>query len=139
MFLTPVKYRLAAVSAILSILLLFIAPLISLSLYLSHSQSLLTAAETHAQRMNNEEMPGMDMPHGMAMQKGDHTMSPESGMLCGYCELLVHFPFFAWIAAAVLWLITALSRFSPYLPYRTIVLLPCYPPRLSRGPPRVLS
>ncbi|MBT0724869.1 DUF2946 domain-containing protein [Rosenbergiella sp. S61] len=79
------------------------------------------------------------MAHNMSAKKSDQTQFPASGMLCGYCELLVHFPFFVWIAAAILWLITALSRTPPLLPYRTIILTPCYPPQLSRGPPQVIS
>ncbi|WKX26737.1 DUF2946 domain-containing protein [Tatumella ptyseos] len=143
MFLTPVKYRLAAVLAVLSILLLFIAPLISQSLYLYHASHTM-----HTEPRCSEDMTGMGdmsqmsdamMSHNMSADKSDHTSLPASGMVCGYCELLVHFPFFAWIAAAILWLLSALALTPPQLPYRTIVLTPCYPPQLSRGPPRVLN
>ena len=137
MFLTPAKYRLAAVFAVLSILLLFIAPLISQSLYLSHSSHYSqTEQRCNDDTMGNEEMAGAMMSHSMSAEKNDHIVLPASGMLCGYCELLAHFPFFAWIAAAILWLLSALSLTPPPLPYRTIVLTPCYLPQLSRGPPR---
>ena len=81
----------------------------------------------------------MVMPHAMPMQKSEKPTTTDTGMLCGYCELLVHFPFFLWIAAAILWLISALSRAAPCLPYQTILLVPCYQPQLSRGPPRVIG
>ncbi|WP_241607331.1 DUF2946 domain-containing protein [Rosenbergiella epipactidis] len=137
MFLTPAKYRLAAVLAVLSILLLFIAPLISQSLYLAHaSRSTQTEQRCSDETMGSGEMSDAMMSHSMSAEKSDHAALPASGMVCGYCELLVHFPFFAWIAAAILWLLSALSLTPPSLPYRTIILTPCYPPQLSRGPPR---
>lgn len=139
MFLTPVKYRLAAVLAVLSILLLFIAPLISQSLYLGHAARITQTEQRCSDAMGNGEMSDAMMSHSMSAEKSDHRSLPASGMVCGYCELLVHFPFFAWIAAAILLLISALSRTPPQLPYRTIILTACYPPQLSRGPPRVWS
>ena len=90
------RSRLAAWLALLAILLLFVAPVISKSLAQargSHSVMMMH----HGVMMEMAEMP--EMHHDMAnMQKPDdtlgdhHPMSMMDDSACGYCVLLVHLP-----------------------------------------------
>ncbi|MBT0727476.1 DUF2946 domain-containing protein [Rosenbergiella australiborealis] len=136
MLVHSVKNRLIATLALLSMLLLFIAPLVSLALFLSHSDRVPYTSQSCPLSMNDGAMSEEMMHHMTPQKKGEHS-SVESGLLCGYCELLIHFPFLVSLAAAILWFITALSRVTPRIPYQTIILIPFYPPQLSRGPPSV--
>lgn len=126
----------AAWLGIMSLLLLFIAPVISTSLAQMHAR-----AET--------AMPGMMMPMDhMAM---DHDMMPAEEMpmshtagimpdqaACGYCVLLAHLPLME-IALPLLAWFTLLAARAP--PLRRRLRLPPPPPLCrprSRAPPAPL-
>ncbi|WP_434639244.1 DUF2946 domain-containing protein [Klebsiella sp. I138] len=103
--------RWAAWLALFSILLIVIAPLISISL----------------QKDPTSAMPGMhhammmaDMPHDKAMSypaasQSTHTMPLDHAEACGYCVLLAHVPGMLFALAL---LISALLR-------RVCILIPC--------------
>ncbi|WP_253893509.1 DUF2946 domain-containing protein [Serratia marcescens] len=123
------QQRLAACIAIMAVLLLFVAPVVSKSLM-------------HHQMMGGMAQPAAAMPHdmhAMAMPAADHVghhgMSPEEMIFCGYCELLIHVPLLLWVFVPLLWLMTRIARLpcAPRVvppPIRRLSLRPC-----PRGPP----
>lgn len=109
-FFTPLQQRLSACLAILAVLLLFVAPVVSKDLMARHAGAMAT--------------PMMPMPHGAeampmmhhmddAMMPPGHMMAGEEGIACGYCELLVHVPLMIWAAVPLLWLMMLISRAPP--------------------------
>lgn len=132
-------FRIAAWLALLSIAMLFVAPLISKSL--AHH-------ETCQHEMFSMIMSGMqhDMPmaehcHGDAgmnqrMLSG-HGMSPVEEIACGYCQLLIHLPFDLLILAVLILLIlllfcSPLPQQPPFFP-----LFRAWTPQRARAPPAV--
>ncbi len=121
--------RLAAGIAIMAVLLLFVAPVVSKSLM-------------HHQMMGGMAQPAAAMPHemhGMAMpaaeHAGHHGMDPAEMIFCGYCELLIHVPLLLWVFVPLLWLMTRIARLpcAPRIvppPIRRLALRPS-----PRGPP----
>lgn len=117
------RSRLAAWLGILSIVLLFIAPVISKSL-----------AESRASTTHSMSMPShMGMDHS-SMMMGHHSMSSMAGMsshmsmmddsACGYCVLLAHLSMAMMIVILISQRLPATrdgpkAVVSPYLPKRT--------------------
>ncbi|BEO62828.1 hypothetical protein SMQE30_32510 [Serratia marcescens] len=130
------QQRLAASIAIVAVLLLFVAPVVSKSLMHHQMMGGMTATSSMA------EMDGAAMPHGthaMTMPAADHAghhgMIPGDMIFCGYCELLIHVPLLLWVFVPLLWLMARIARLpcaprvvSP--PIRRLSLRPC-----PRGPP----
>lgn len=108
-FFTPLQQRLSACLAILAVLLLFVAPVVSKDLMARHGGAM---AAPMAMSHSADAMP---MMHHMddAMISSGHMMSGEEGVACGYCELLVHVPLMIWAAVPLLWLMLLLSRAPP--------------------------
>lgn len=103
------RQRLTACVAILAVLLLFVAPIVSKTLM--ERQNALQAAPQHAgMMMHHHEMMDMSMP-GM-----DHHMMDNGEFACGYCDLLVHVPLLMWVFIPFIWLIMVISR-APPLPH----------------------
>ncbi|HAB73190.1 MAG TPA: DUF2946 domain-containing protein [Pantoea sp.] len=109
-FFTPLQQRLSACLAILAVLLLFVAPVVSKDLMARHGDAM--AAPVMAMSHSADAMP---MMHHMddAMMPSGHMMSGEEGVACGYCELLVHVPLMIWAAVPLLWLMMLISRAPP--------------------------
>ncbi len=135
MVVATAKYRLTALFALLLVLLLFIAPLVSASLASASrytATSLISSSE-------HQMMVGMEMPMISASTSSPSTTSKHSdpGVLCGYCDFLIHVPFFLWDALVILWLLGKIVGQPPLTPYRGIVHSVCYSAYRSRGPPRL--
>ncbi|OKB65552.1 hypothetical protein BHU62_16930 [Serratia marcescens] len=116
------QQRFSACIAIMAVLLLFVAPVVSKSL-------------THHQMMDGmpHEMHAMAMP--AAEHAGHHGMDPAEMIFCGYCELLIHVPLLLWVFVPLLWLMMRIVRLpcAPRIvspPIRRLVLRPS-----PRGPP----
>jgi len=96
--------QLTAGIAILAVLLLFVAPMISKNLA-EHRASMQDAAVMSA------EMPMMD--HHSEMSMSDHGMMMGQGFACGYCDLLVHVPLMLWVFIPFIWWMCLISRAPP--------------------------
>lgn len=113
----------AACLALLAVLLLFVAPVIS---------------QGRAERMPLPHAREMAMNHHSTTSAAhDHAaMMQAEGFACGYCELLVHVPFIVGVFIPMVWLMDLLAR-APPLPR---ILPPHCPPldttHLPRAPPR---
>ena len=137
--------RIPALIAIIAILLLFIAPDVSMSL--EHQRSSVaqaSASENHSsiapRAMHNMDMSGMSMDDMSAMHAPPepstdappadhvqhHTMPDgtdmKDGFACGYCQLLVHFPLLLCLFIPLLWLLFRLASRVP--PPRMILWFP---------------
>lgn len=98
------RHRLTAGIAILAVLLLFVAPMISKNLAEHHA----TMQRASAMRA---EMPMMHH-HSEMMSMADHGMM-EPGFACGYCDLLVHVPLMLWVFIPFIWWMSLISRAPP--------------------------
>lgn len=110
-FLTPLQQRLSACLAILAVLLLFVAPVVSKDL-MTHQQGAMSA------RMMSHGADAMPMMHHHmddGMMSPDHRMSDDEGLACGYCALLVHVPLMLWAAVPLIWLMILIARAPPPL------------------------
>lgn len=94
---------LSASIAILAVLLLFIAPVVSKSLAEHHDAMAMSGMSA--------DMPMMDHHSDMAM--ADHSMMMDDGVACGYCDLLVHVPLMLWVFVPFIWLMCLTSRAPP--------------------------
>lgn len=122
--------RFAACIAIMAVLLLFVAPVVSKSL-MQHHQMMSGMAQPAATMQH--EMHRMVMP--AAEHAGHHGMDPAEMIFCGYCELLIHVPLLLWAFVPLLWLMTRITRLpcAPRIvspPLRRLTLRPS-----PRGPP----
>lgn len=120
----------ASVLALLAMLLLLVAPVIS--------QHLMWRApgDIHP----HHEMPMAEMP-GMAGDNGGHHPQPASPVAadpmaaCGYCELLIHVPLVLWQFIPLCWLIIRLCHTRPPDPVIARVSRIIRSRHSSRGPP----
>lgn len=128
--------RLTACIAILAVLLLFVAPVVSKNLM--ERQTVSPASHM----MMSDKMMSDDMSevqhHDSAMMMPGHTMTADEGFACGYCALLVHVPLMIWSFVPVICLMMVISRAPP--PPRILEPLcrraiPVFRPR---APPRLL-
>lgn len=115
----------AAWLALLSVAMLFVAPVISRTL----------AHHAACQHQHDAEMMDMSsLHHSMDMPvhceensrlkhslMPDPSMSPMEEIACGYCQLLINLPFILLIFAALLWLLLRLVQRSP------VIALNCSP------------
>lgn len=113
-FFTPLQQRLSACLAILAVLLLFVAPVVSKDLMASQHDAM------SDRMMMSHSAEAMPMMHHSAegIMSPDHSMSGEESFACGYCELLVHVPLMLWTAVPLIWLMLLISRSPP--PLRTL-------------------
>jgi len=109
-FFTPLQQRLSACLAILAVLLLFVAPVVSKDLMARHGSAM--PAQMMAMSHSADAMP---MMHHMdeGMMPSDHMMAGSEGFACGYCELLVHVPLMLWTAIPLIWLMMIIARAPP--------------------------
>ncbi|EPA6641049.1 MULTISPECIES: DUF2946 domain-containing protein [Serratia] len=123
------QQRVTACIAIMAVLLLFVAPMVSKSL--THHPMMGGMAQTDGAMP--QDMHGMAMP--AAEHAGHHGMDPAEMIFCGYCELLIHVPLLLWTFVPLLWLMARIARLpcAPRIvspPLRRLILRPS-----PRGPP----
>ncbi|MBK0090112.1 DUF2946 domain-containing protein [Erwinia sp. S59] len=123
------RQRLTACIAILAVLLLFVAPIVSKTLMERQSRMM----DMPSQGMTSEMMMDMAMP-GM-----DHHMMEDGEFACGYCDLLVHVPLMMWVFIPFIWLMMVISRAPPLPPLQAPVIRRFSPTHRPRAPPAVLS
>lgn len=137
------QQRLTACTAILAVLLLFVAPTVSKSLMHHQGMGSANPAEAASAVTPADDAPAMSHmahSHPMAMPDppagtGHHAMGMGEDITCGYCELLIHVPLLLWLFAPLLWLMTRIAQ-AP----RPVRLLPPSIRRLAlrqrpRAPP----
>ena len=98
------QQRFTACIAIMAVLLLFVAPVVSKSLM-------------HHPMMGGMAQSAAAMPHdmhAMAMPAAEHAgypgMDSAEMIFCGYCELLIHVPLLLWTFVPLLWLMARIAR-----------------------------
>ncbi|MDO6408990.1 MAG: DUF2946 domain-containing protein [Pantoea sp.] len=98
------RQRLTACIAIVAVLLLFVAPVVSKTLLEreNRAQSMMADMPMHHAAMPDMAMPGMD-----------HHRMDEGEFACGYCDLLVHVPLMMWVFIPFIWLMLVISRAPP--------------------------
>ncbi|MCA1177428.1 MULTISPECIES: DUF2946 domain-containing protein [unclassified Pantoea] len=130
------RQRLTACIAILAVLLLFVAPIVSKTLMERHSRmtDMPTQGMTSEMSMHHHEMM-MDM----AMPGMDHHMMEDGEFACGYCDLLVHVPLMMWVFVPFIWLMMVISRAPPLPRLQAPVIRRFSPTNRPRAPPAVLS
>ena len=106
------RQRLTACIAIMAVLLLFVAPVVSKTLLerQNHPPSIMADMPVHHAAMPDMAMPGME-----------HHRMDEGEFACGYCDLLVHVPLMMWVFIPFIWLMLVISRAPP--PPRLITLV----------------
>lgn len=133
--------------ALLSVAMLFVAPVISKSLthHAGFVNSTITKAMTdnHGMAMSgmHQDMPvpelceqNLTMTHPMM---AGQAMSPMEEIACGYCQLLIHLPFVQFVLTVMLWLMLICVRL--YLPLQVILspIFRAWTPQRARAPPAV--
>ncbi len=127
------RQRLTACIAIVAVLLLFVAPIVSKTLMERQSQMAnmpqhSMMSESHHAMMMDMSMPGMS-----------HHMMEDGEFACGYCDLLVHVPLMFWVFIPLIWLVMVISR-APPLPRVTAPIIRRYSgTHRPRAPPARLS
>lgn len=133
--------------ALLSVAMLFIAPLISKTLaHRTDCQQSVSATMTHHDMpMAMPEMhhsmvkpghcqPHHEMPH--LMMPGQ-AMSPMEEIACGYCQLLIHMPFVQLMLTVQLVLMFLCIRKTPSLQITCSPIFHAWDPQRARAPPAV--
>ncbi|EAO6748136.1 TPA: DUF2946 domain-containing protein [Salmonella enterica subsp. enterica serovar Saintpaul] len=131
--------------ALLSVAMLFVAPVISKSLA-HHSDCVNPAIMTAMPDHHGMTMSGMH--HDMAMPEHceqnlpvvhrmmpGHAMSPMEEIACGYCQLLIHLPFVQFVLTVMLWLILLCVRLPLPLPAILSPIFRAWTPQRARAPP----
>lgn len=130
------RQRLTACVAIVAVLLLFVAPIVSKTLMERQSRMM--------DRPSQGTMAGMSMHHHEMMMDSmmpgmDHHMMDDGEFACGYCDLLVHVPLMIWAFIPFIWLTWMISR-APPLPRLAAPILRRYiGTHRPRAPPAFLS
>ena len=133
--------------ALLSVAMLFVAPVISKSL--THHSDFVNSAVTKAMPDHHDmAMSGMPHDNHMAMPEvceqnlttihpmmAGHAMSPMEEIACGYCQLLIHLPFVQFVLTVMLWLMLLCVHLS--LPLQAIFspIFRAWAPQRARAPP----
>ncbi|MEG3131858.1 DUF2946 domain-containing protein [Pantoea cypripedii] len=130
MFSSAIRQRLTACIAIVAVLLLFVAPVVSKTLLerQNHLQSMMADMPMHHDAMPDMAMPGMD-----------HHMMDDGEFACGYCDLLVHVPLMMWVFVPFIWLMLVISRAPPIPDVIAPVIRRHTSTHRPRAPPALLS
>ncbi|OUF47721.1 DUF2946 domain-containing protein [Pluralibacter gergoviae] len=131
----------AAWLALFAIAMLFVAPAVSRTL--AHRAA--CHHDTMAMSPSMADMhPGMAMtarcePPSPMMQRmmSGKGMSPMEEIVCGYCQLLAHFPFIELLLAALLWLLLRFILRTSLPPLACAPLFRPWFPQRARAPPAV--
>jgi hypothetical protein len=110
---TAFRQRLTAGIAILAVLLLFVAPMVSKNLAEHHaSQQRLSAISDEMPMMHHHSDRTMMTQHSDMSMPG-HDMMMEPGFACGYCDLLIHVPLMLWVFTPLIWWMCLICRTPP--------------------------
>jgi hypothetical protein len=142
------QQRLTACTAILAVLLLFLAPVVSKSLMTHQGISTSSAAvvSVSTPEINDpamEQMANMaDMHHmppaatpAFPGEQDHHSMTMGDDSACGYCELLIHVPLMLWLFVPLLWLIMLVARILRSPPVLSPLIQRWSFRQRPRGPP----
>lgn len=108
------RHKWPSAIALLAMLMLFIAPVISKSLEHRRAAEINNHAEqhmTHADGMMMEMGP-MEMPVASHLPPGAGA-SLMDDIACGYCQLLLHVPLIVWLFIPFIWLAWRITRAPP--------------------------
>ncbi len=132
--------------ALLAMLMLFVAPVISQSLAhrfaSAHCTSEVTIAHNtvpnikHGTHTTTDSACStlQDIPHHLFPNPGS---SPMEDIACGYCQLLIHFPLITNVFVPFIWMLLLVSQ-ATFSPATISPLLPvCYLECQPRAPPRL--
>jgi hypothetical protein len=124
--------------ALLSVALLFVAPVISKTL--AHQTTCQQPASA-MMMMKHHDMDGsghcdQHLTMGNRMMSG-HAMSPMEEIACGYCQLLIHMPFVLVMLTVLLLLMLRCIRKAPSLRVTFSPIFRVWPPQRARAPPAV--
>ncbi|WER23407.1 DUF2946 domain-containing protein [Providencia stuartii] len=138
------KYRqLAAYLALLAVAMLFIAPLISKSMMQMADCSLVDSQAQHAMHHAHQGMPLPEECHASGMMNhllmSGVGLSPMEDIACGYCQLLIHFPFIILFIAVVIRQLLTLTIYLPLEPCVRLYLFQPWSLRFARAPPTHFS
>ena len=136
------KNSIAAWLALISIAMLFVAPVISKSISHQtfcehHNVTVMNMSDMHHRAIMSEPCQTMpDMGHRMMSEQ---AMSPMEVIACGYCDLLIHLPFVLVILTTLLCLLLPLVKWPPVPNAVFLPVLRTWPPQQARAPPAVFS
>ncbi|MGO2303386.1 MAG: DUF2946 domain-containing protein [Providencia sp.] len=131
--------ELATYLGLLAVAMLFIAPLISKSMAQmnsctdSHSQMVGHSMHQHQGLPSPENCESTGMMNHMLMT--GMGQSPMEDIACGYCQLLVHFPFLILFIAIAIRQLATLTRFIPFERCIQLWVFRPWSLRLARAPP----
>ena len=108
-----IRQRLTAGIAILAVLLLFVAPMVSKNLAEHHARQQRMSAMHSAMPMMHHHSDMAMMDHHSEMPMSGHDMMMASGFACGYCDLLVHVPLMLWVFIPFIWWMCLICRAPP--------------------------
>ncbi|AWS52450.1 DUF2946 domain-containing protein [Providencia rettgeri] len=136
----------AAYLALLAVVMLFIAPLFSKSMRLmehcvsTNPNSTIEHSSMAGHSMHSHQ--GMLMPENCDVSAPMNHMlmtgigqSPMEDIACGYCQLLIHFPFLILFIAVVIRQLATLALFIPFERSVHIWLFRPWSLHLARAPP----
>lgn len=133
----------AAYLALLAVAMLFIAPLVSKSMMQMADCSPVDGMAAHSMHHSHQDMSlpeecenGGAMNHLLMSGVG---LSPMEDIACGYCQLLVHFPFIILFIAIVIRLFAILTTCLPLEPCVRLYLFRPWLLRFARAPPTHFS
>lgn len=144
------QQRLTACTAILAVLLLFLAPVVSKSLMTQQgmiSTSSAAVVSVSTPEINDpamEQMANMaDMHHmppaatpAFPGEQDHHSMTMGDDSACGYCQLLIHVPLMLWLFVPLLWLMMLVARILRSPPVLSPLIQRWSFRQRPRGPPR---
>ncbi|WP_183271223.1 DUF2946 domain-containing protein [Buttiauxella sp. A111] len=106
------RHKWLSALALLAMLMLFIAPVISKSL--EHSRVAKDGEHQMAGHSSSQmmEMGAMKMPASSHLMPGAGA-SLMDDIACGYCQLLLHIPLIVWLFIPFIWLAWRISRVLP--------------------------
>jgi Protein of unknown function (DUF2946) len=134
------QQRLTACIAILAVLLLFVAPVVSKTLAEHHQMRALTMAAEAGSSTSHHHSAAMQMQSAeSSMMTMDHSAMPDGEFACGYCDLLVHVPLMIWVFIPFIWLMMLISRAPPIVIVSAPVIRQPWGFHHPRAPPPALS
>ena len=129
----------AAYLALLAVAMLFIAPLVSKSMMHMTDCSLTEGMTAHSMDHSHQDMllpeecaTSTPMNHFLMSGVG---LSPMEDIACGYCQLLVHFPFIILFVAIAIRLLAILTSCLALEPCVRLYLFRLWLLRCARAPP----
>ncbi|TLV08864.1 DUF2946 domain-containing protein [Klebsiella indica] len=132
--------------------MLFVAPVISKALVHRNvcQQTLVAGMRGVPEVERGMAMNMPEMHHGVVpsatcdksaamdhLMSSGQVMSPMEEIACGYCLLLIHLPFVAFLLTVLLWLMLFCPRRAPVLQIVFTPVFRAWAPQCARAPPSV--